>query len=437
MSNGEDKRDIDISNSCHIFVTDSKLIDHKAHFDKADHFKIMCTPDLSTGSCLEFPKEAFYIVNLVQNMYKLQNSTNDQQLNRNIRRNYDDLQPVANSPQPSASSNSDSGIGFRDDCGNISDRILVVEFPAQQHLPIITSNTKRPSAIDASSTLLENLDIPLDNLNNSNIRYNYDINTITNAHDDLKENRNNINNIRAYDTSTKSISDKADIPKKHTDQEFTNRLTVRAMPNPRFTLNEEFFKNGDIDTGQIYSERGIDVIEVSPSKKSFESISMHSTNEELSDCKSSIDNVSVHSSKSLELNTFKGIFKTPSTKYLENKKSIKRHLKLVGSCDNLVTNYESSLLHYKLSPKVYGISKPNYSCEELNMLDGAGKCGYGSLQDLCSLAQQNGTTRNIAQSEPDVRLQRRQTDSVFLVSSLFLSKLALLTLKLGCIIPTI
>lgn len=43
---------------------------------------------------------------------------------------------MANSPQPSnhselttTSSNSDSGIGFHNDCTNISDRILVVDFP--------------------------------------------------------------------------------------------------------------------------------------------------------------------------------------------------------------------------------------------------------------------------------------------------------------------
>lgn len=49
---------------------------------------------------------------------------------------------VANSPQPSnhsevttTSSNSDSGIGFHNDCRNIADRILVVDFAGQQPPP--------------------------------------------------------------------------------------------------------------------------------------------------------------------------------------------------------------------------------------------------------------------------------------------------------------
>ena len=63
---------------------------------------------------------------------------------------------VAHSPQPSnhseitTSSNSDSGIGFHNDCRNISDRILVVDFPELQnnHIGNIRANlNNRPIGI--------------------------------------------------------------------------------------------------------------------------------------------------------------------------------------------------------------------------------------------------------------------------------------------------
>lgn len=120
--------DIDISNSCHIFVTDPKLIDHNIHSRKAEAFNIICSVDPISGRCLEFPKDSLYIVSLIQSMYKLQC---DVQAAKSIIEERA-LPLLANSPQPSASSNSDSGIGFRDDFNSISDRIVLVEFPARQ-----------------------------------------------------------------------------------------------------------------------------------------------------------------------------------------------------------------------------------------------------------------------------------------------------------------
>ncbi|KAK4885324.1 hypothetical protein RN001_001595 [Aquatica leii] len=411
-NNVEERFEVEVSNSCHVFMTDPKIIDHKVHIEKAEHFKINCTPDMVMGNCLEFPKNACYIVSLVQSMYKLQDST------KSNGRNEDNLVPImANSPQPSASSNSDSGIGFRDDCGNISDRILLVEFPAQQHLPIVPSlSSKRPVGIDASSLLLEKLDKSANNLNNNAVGYSVcsDLNNIRcknidykcvksiNNFEDKENKPSNLNNVSAFYENHKISLEKSQNCTKTDIDYYKNRLTVRAMPDPKrsFQNYEETCRNGDIDTGQVFTERPVDV----PIKKSFETASTNSFPEDAS----SIENVSVYSSKSLELDNMKAIFKTPSTKYLD-KKSIKRKLKMVGSYDNLMTeNYESSLLNYKLSPKVYGLSKPNHSCEELNSFDGIEKCGYGSLQDLCSLVGQSSTKCGIAQSEPDIRLQRRQ-----------------------------
>ncbi|XP_061501063.1 regulator of G-protein signaling loco isoform X2 [Anopheles gambiae] len=175
------RKDVVISNSCHVFVIDGKLVEHEVHLEKAALFRIVCTKDPITNLCLEFPSNSEYVVNLIRSMYSLKSPLKAdggpggygkppvaRSLNldaagaaRGFPRNRSDprLNPrgagmdmdahdmlAANSPQPSnhseittTSSNSDSGIGFHNDCRNISDRILLVDFPgmlgpAQQRL---------------------------------------------------------------------------------------------------------------------------------------------------------------------------------------------------------------------------------------------------------------------------------------------------------------
>ncbi|XP_058454975.1 regulator of G-protein signaling loco isoform X1 [Malaya genurostris] len=158
------RKDVVISNSCHVFVIDSKLVEHAFHSEKADLFKIICTKDPITNLCLEFPGSSEYVVSLIRSMYNLKapikpeaapcsrppvarslnldqgvrpypRALNDARMNGRAIEDPHDLL-ASNSPQPSnhseittTSSNSDSGIGFHNDCRNISDRILVVDFP--------------------------------------------------------------------------------------------------------------------------------------------------------------------------------------------------------------------------------------------------------------------------------------------------------------------
>lgn len=207
QGNSQNDCDIAISNSCHVFMIDTQIVEHQTHSKKAETFKINCTVDPITGVCLEFPNNSEYIVNIIRIMYslkppngfsgkcnienisrlsnldrhsrsprnsnfvrkinrpklfhdfKMTNRINNANLNMHNecneyqnnnppipaevlnRQESDAGQPVvngivANSPQPSnhseittTSSNSDSGIGFHNDCQNISDRILVVDFP--------------------------------------------------------------------------------------------------------------------------------------------------------------------------------------------------------------------------------------------------------------------------------------------------------------------
>lgn len=232
---------------------------------------------------------------------------------------------------------------------------------------------------------LESLDVPLNNEAHSyilnNLRKNYERSA--------ERQSNNLNNIRAYENVTiKNVIEKTEsfnrndfLVKQNNEPdnsqtESVKRLTVRAMPETLHTKANS--------CSESFSERAVDVPEESPGKKSCESVSLHSMTEDYSDFKGSVDNISVYSSKSVELSNLKSVFKTPSTKYLENRKSTKRQLKMMASCDNLVpSKYEASVLNYKLSPKVYGVSKPNHSCEELNHLENVEVCGYGSLQELC------------------------------------------------------
>lgn len=136
--------DMNVSNSCHIFVIDTQLIDHSAHFQQAEIFSIVCTKDPITNHCLEFPSSAEHVVNLINSMYAL-NSFSLKESSRSVfdskRENFlhsssDNQNCGRNSPQPSnhsevttTSSNSDSGIGFYNDFNNIADRIIVVDFP--------------------------------------------------------------------------------------------------------------------------------------------------------------------------------------------------------------------------------------------------------------------------------------------------------------------
>lgn len=155
------RNDVIISNSCHVFVVDAKLADHTKHTEKAVQFQITCTQDPISNSCLEFPNSSEYVVNIIRNMFNLKCIQPQAAVKPPVARNLNPESPPrrnghveggleAYSPQPSnhseittTSSNSDSGIGFHNDCTNISDRILVVDFPV---LPL--RNAAHPRAME-------------------------------------------------------------------------------------------------------------------------------------------------------------------------------------------------------------------------------------------------------------------------------------------------
>lgn len=168
------RADVVISNSCHVFVVDMKLIDHATHFERAEQFSIVCTRDPVSSCCLEFPTNSDYVVNLIRSMYGLSSEAPPLAIEAMNNRHLHRHRPRANqhfldhrdnqSPQPSnhseittTSSNSDSGIGFHNDFANISDRIVVVDFPGENHLidrPLLQLNgacSARPIPFGADS----------------------------------------------------------------------------------------------------------------------------------------------------------------------------------------------------------------------------------------------------------------------------------------------
>lgn len=135
--------DEDPSNSCHVFAVDARP--HAEHLQRAQTFKLDCHIEPSTGLCREFPQNCDPIITPIRVFYET-----------GARPNEIDEPVMANSPQPSndsttTTSNSDSGIGFRDDCGNQSDRILVVDVQNQRlHIQQIDESdqpTRRVSTV--------------------------------------------------------------------------------------------------------------------------------------------------------------------------------------------------------------------------------------------------------------------------------------------------
>ncbi|XP_046658243.1 regulator of G-protein signaling loco isoform X2 [Homalodisca vitripennis] len=141
--------DEDPSNSCHVFAVDPRP--HAEHLQRAQTFKVECNLEPSTGYCREFPQNCDPIITPIKVFYE-----------SGMRQNDIDEPVMANSPQPSndsttTTSNSDSGIGFRDDCGNQSDRILVVDVQNQRlHIQQIDESdqpTHRVSTVQCTQRL--------------------------------------------------------------------------------------------------------------------------------------------------------------------------------------------------------------------------------------------------------------------------------------------
>lgn len=418
-------RNIAISNSCHVFVIDTKLIDHNTHLAKAEKFSITCTKDLISNSCLEFPTNSEYICNLIRSMYNIKSpvKTEAAGLNRptaarnlnfdgHRRRSerFDDPHEMlmANSPHPSnhseittASSNSDSGIGFHNDYANISDRILVVDFPglnqnrrlglrSQNPLPCMQPQRPRPFGI---------------------------------VNDLQLQSINPIRNIRSMHMSSPQPSTSSDLPIFHaksksadyspmTDAEKLNpRLAIRAMPDhvinkcvknllddddsnhdyeniyPQ-TVDDVWYNGKTLDeAGNVVHERAIDVPDSYDTfidqqramlVRSCDDIIMVMNKEE---ARYRRPDDQTHENTQKDDQKDGHVFLAPAIKP-PRRSTNKKSLTLSGKIklnDESKTKNESNLLHYKLSPKVFGVPRPvSMSFENLSSSTSKRRSLFGS-----------------------------------------------------------
>ncbi|XP_012287001.1 regulator of G-protein signaling loco isoform X2 [Orussus abietinus] len=120
-----------VSNSCHVFTIYYKLIDHEVHSSTCNVFGFTCTKASDLNVCQEFPDSCNGLIGAIQTLYISDTTDTETNPYSESRRHRE-----AASPQPSNvststahSSNSDSGIGFKDDYGSHSDRNGLAEYP--------------------------------------------------------------------------------------------------------------------------------------------------------------------------------------------------------------------------------------------------------------------------------------------------------------------
>lgn len=452
LSTASNRSDVIISNSCHVFVIDLKLIDHVAHFQQAEQFSIVCTKDPITNCCLEFPSTSEYIVNLIRSMYGLNINASTSSLgavaargaygersgrvNRNLMLDIANNRPQqfqgnnnggGNSPQPSnhseittTSSNSDSGIGFHNDFTNISDRILVVEFPGsnnQNRYMVLPKINPRPMPFGID---------PI-----RNIRSTVDLQPPTNDppppifHSKSK----------SLDSSVLTERNIESNQTKMPSQTNPDLRLIRAMPDPlpfKTIINPSTTSSGDLSSSSTISplkyetifsghcsnqmnepieERAIDVpinllklsqssevlnsskynndrISALSAARSCDDIMMTKRTEKSSkymhsQSQASLDDVSLlgdappppswlSHKKQLSTNTVDDEYVFLMPQQPLTKKVVKKRKKPTPASTKLpitnITQFErdqlNDLLSYKLSPKVFGVVKPTYASSE-------------------------------------------------------------------------
>lgn len=384
------RSDVVISNSCHVFVIDSKLTDHANHIDKAEQFNITCTMDPISNLCLEFPNSSEYVVNLIRSMYTLKLANRLEPPSHSIYQpGYvrDDVL-LANSPQPSeittTSSNSDSGIGFHNDCVNISDRILVVDFPVMHHGP--GSNVRgirhpNSSIVQRPSTIINDSTIGADSVMNIRSR------GVAEVSPSLKP------------LHLKSKSMDMIMPERKTAE---MRLKVRATVDPDDAYHPDSASSryktvfGRQTTESLY-ERAVDVPSVGSPRLSEYTTSFHTTES----CSRNIQ-LSARSCDNIMLTFEREPPRELVSDYANNSQAALDDVKLLGEApkppqhtflspkpvrkkkkqygDNFAARAATTgsdagsvgqsnidkLMCYKLSPKVYGVCKPD-SFDEVNV----------------------------------------------------------------------
>lgn len=409
------RNDVVISNSCHVFVIDAKLVEHSSHLERANEFQIDCTKDPISNTCLEFPNNSEYVVNLIRSMYTLKSAVKigDDDFVEKPRavRNLNMEQPrnrpiMANSPQPSnhseittTSSNSDSGIGFHNDCTNISDRILVVDFPGLR-----PAGQMRLRAIN-----------PLLNPRPVGI-----INEIP---DSIRNIRSKLDPERLIPCHSKSKS--ADLTLLPSVLKATeSRLTVRAMPDRKLSVKNEvkeshyetehWYSGRTIDLdGNLVQERPVDVPKFEQPDLLFNSLLAARSCDDMMMTFERESTKILQNKKQMSIDDITMLGeppKPPSDEHIFLPPKPLKKMKKQQKTPEKKSNKTDDMLSYKLSPKVFGMPRPiaaSFENLSINRKNDEDFSNWGSLQELRGSIAVNKPTQNYLEgtySEPDLRI---------------------------------
>jgi regulator of G-protein signaling len=414
--------EIAISNSCHVFGIETKLIDHNAHIATAEKFQIKCTKDLISNSCLEFPTTSDYICNIIKSMYNIKSQEkadlNDQlkrgsnnqhhHNNNNHNHNYNHVPRrsnrfndphellLPNSPHPSnhsevtTSSNSDSGIGFHNDLTNISDRILVVDFPEQnrsmfnENVHMLRQRKSRPLGIVNDFQLQENA---LRNMRSLNVLSPHasqaqsshmssdmifhaksksaDFGYINNNNTVSCSSNNNLEKLAIRAMPLKNFETENLQPKAITDvwydgemlDEDGNEIHERAIDDDIPKIDKEIYSD-DQKFQKLMMIRSCDDIMMIMDREDLRY--RKNDNDDDDDEESNNNNNTNNNNNNNANSTDDHIFLMPTSRPAQ-KKSKKRSSTLLSSksktpLDDARLKYENNMKHYKLSPKVFGLT---------------------------------------------------------------------------------
>lgn len=331
------------SHSCHVFAVDPRMAEHDAHITRAREFQIACTRDPVAERCLEFPPSAEYVVGVIRGMYSLPSEDcgspsllqisklamkgdspaigNFSRCNRPVLRIPRDRRPcrhedarldvqdfVANSPQPSnhsevttTSSNSDSGIGFHNDCRNIADRILVVDFGQQappnrfrQDMPRRPVGLVGCSSFDTDGSFLSNTTPVVDGfggqgrpLNLDDVILSNDLQTVRHV-SPQKDNDYNYNNLYGNLPSTSRYTNGVVYDQVYTENEGHHYEFIPSQLDMDLEIDHvaETFNSVEIyeerprhppDWHSNESVENVTVISGGTSKASMDSVSVYSS----------------------------------------------------------------------------------------------------------------------------------------------------------------
>ena len=112
------------SSSCHVFMVDPELAAHNAHSQKARSFSIHCTVNPQNQGCIEFPLHAKTVLHSVAKLYYHRQA----ELCGNNGDPRGGALGTSDSSITTSSSNSDSGLGFREE--QVCDEFSIVELKA-------------------------------------------------------------------------------------------------------------------------------------------------------------------------------------------------------------------------------------------------------------------------------------------------------------------